>query len=85
MTCNCSGNGDMLTIDELSAYINISRAVLYKGVRENSLGIPYIRINKAVRFLRTDVAMWVNMFRKNTGTAVVEALEVAKADDGNSK
>ncbi len=82
MECRCDNKCEMMTIKELSKYLDISRAVLYKGVRENSLGIPHIKINKAVRFLKSDVDAWMNVSRKNTGPDVIKCIEES---NGNPK
>lgn len=70
MECCHKHDEKMMTIDEVSEYLNISKAILYRGVRLNTLGIPHIKINKAVRFMRKDVDSWVNMHRERTGPDV---------------
>jgi excisionase family DNA binding protein len=64
-----------MTVEELSDYIKISRNILYKGIREKTLHIPYFKINKAARFLKTDVDAWIDMCRENTGPEVVASLK----------
>lgn len=71
MECCHKHDEKMMTIDEVSEYLNISKAVLYTGVRLNTLGIPHIKINKAVRFMRKDLDDWINMQRERTGPNVV--------------
>lgn len=66
----CSCEDKVITIEELADYIKVSRPILYKGVRDNTLGIPCIKINKTVRFFKSDVDAWIDMHRKNTGPAV---------------
>lgn len=77
-TCKCNSEDKMMTLEELSDYIKISRSILYKCVREKTLGIPHIKINKAVRFLKSDVDAWVDMCRINTGPEVVSSLNTVE-------
>ena len=85
--CCCSSENKMMTVDDVADYIQMSKTILYKGIREKSLGIPHIKINKAVRFFKSDVDAWVNMLRENTGPQVVAAINAKKTEGacGNPK
>ena len=85
--CRCNCESKMMTIEELSDYINISKSILYKGFREKSLRIPHIKINKAIRFLKADVDAWIYMNIENTGPEVIASLKENKEEpfDGNTE
>lgn len=83
-SCCCDSKDRMMTLEELSDYIKISRNILYKGIREKTLHIPHIRINKAVRFLKTDVDEWINLGRLHTGSEVVASLKLQELSNAKS-
>jgi len=49
-------SGDVLTIDELAAYLKISKSTLYKLVREGK--IPSQKIGKHWRFIKGAIDQW---------------------------
>ena len=49
--------GDVLTIDELSAYLKISKSTLYKIVREGK--IPSQKIGRHWRFRKGAIDHWL--------------------------
>ena len=49
--------GDVLTIDELSAYLKISKSTLYKIVREGK--IPSQKIGRHWRFRKGAIDRWL--------------------------
>jgi len=49
--------GDVLTIDELSAYLKIPKSTLYKVVREGK--IPCQKVGRHRRFRRVAIARWL--------------------------
>ena len=55
--------GDVLTIEELSAYLKISTSTLYKLVREGK--IPFQKVGRHWRFHREAIDDWL----KRTGRA----------------
>jgi excisionase family DNA binding protein len=48
---------DVLTIDELAAYLKISKSTLYKLVREGK--IPSQKIGKHWRFRKSAIDQWL--------------------------
>ncbi|HQP25534.1 MAG TPA: helix-turn-helix domain-containing protein [Smithellaceae bacterium] len=50
-------SGDVLTIDELAAYLKISKSTLYKLVREGK--IPSQKIGKHWRFIKGAIDQWL--------------------------
>ena len=53
--------GDVLTIDELSAYLKISKSTLYKIVREGR--IPSQKIGRHWRFRKGAIDHWLEETR----------------------
>lgn len=47
----------MLTVDDLSQMLKVSRVAIYKWVRLKT--VPYFHINKAVRFSPSDIEKWL--------------------------
>jgi len=50
-------SSDVLTIDELAAYLKISKSTLYKLVREGK--IPSQKIGKHWRFRKSAIDQWL--------------------------
>jgi excisionase family DNA binding protein len=50
-------SGDVLTIEELSAYLKISKSTLYKLVRERR--IPSLKIGRHWRFQKKAIDRWL--------------------------
>lgn len=50
-------SGDVLTIDDLSAYLKISKSTLYKVVREGS--VPCQKIGRHWRFHKDAIDGWL--------------------------
>lgn len=60
-------SGDVLTIEELAAYLKISKSTLYKLVREGR--IPSQKIGKHWRFRKDAIDHWLDEKRAdNTGS-----------------
>ena len=55
--------GEILTIDELSAYLRISKTTLYKLVREGR--IPSQKIGRRRRFRKRAIDRWLEGTREN--------------------
>lgn len=53
--------GDILTIDELSDYLKISKSTLYKLVREGN--IPCQKIGRHWRFRKEAIDVWLEQTR----------------------
>jgi excisionase family DNA binding protein len=54
----------LLTIEEVSEYLNIKKRTLYKYVQENY--IPHVRINKKViRFQIAKIDNWLETLKNN--------------------
>ena len=53
-----SENDEILTIDELSVYLKISKSTLYKLVQENKL--PGQKIGKHWRFRKDSIDKWID-------------------------
>lgn len=61
--------GDVLTIEELSHYLKISKSTLYKQVRENR--IPCQKIGRRWRFRKDAIDRWLdnsNSQRRGAGS-----------------
>lgn len=55
--------GDVLTIDELAAYLKISKSTLYKLVREGK--VPSQKIGRHWRFRKGAIDHWLGETRTN--------------------
>ncbi len=55
--------GDVLTIEELAAYLKISKSTLYKLVREGK--IPSQKIGRHWRFRKAAIDHWLEETRVN--------------------
>lgn len=54
----------LLTTAEVAACLNLHHVTLNKDrTNGNSLGIPYIRIGKSVRYRPSDVTAWIEKHR----------------------
>ena len=56
---------DILTIDELAAWLRISRRSVYeltseRGKSQSKHMLPTFRIGKSLRFVRADVQEWID-------------------------
>jgi excisionase family DNA binding protein len=56
---------DILTIDELAAWLRISRRSVYeltpeRGKSKSKHMLPTFRIGKSLRFVRADVQEWID-------------------------
>lgn len=56
-------SGDVLTIDELTAYLKIPKSTLYKLVREGK--IPSQKIGRHWRFRKVAIDQWLEEPRAN--------------------
>ena len=56
----------MLTVKELSVWLNIKPSTLYLWVSQNK--IPCRRIHGLLRFEREDIQEWLNAFQSATGS-----------------
>jgi excisionase family DNA binding protein len=56
----------MLTVKELSAWLNIKQSTLYLWVSQNK--IPCCRIHGLVRFEPEDIRKWLNTFESATAS-----------------
>jgi excisionase family DNA binding protein len=59
---------DILTIDELAAWLRISRRSVYELTSERGRStskhpLPIFRIGKSLRFIRADVQTWIDRNR----------------------
>lgn len=50
-------NNEVLSIDQLSRYLNVPKSTLYRLVREN--GIPSHKVGKQWRFRKEAVDRWL--------------------------
>lgn len=50
--------GDVLTIDELSVYVKVSKSTLYKLVREGK--IPCQKVGRHWRFRKETIDRWLD-------------------------
>jgi excisionase family DNA binding protein len=50
-------NDDLLTREELLAYLKISRGTLYKLMKQNAF--PYIKLERKVLFRKSDIDTWL--------------------------
>jgi excisionase family DNA binding protein len=56
---------EILTIDELAAWLRISKRSVYeltseRGRRASKHPLPIFRFGKSLRFIRADVQMWID-------------------------
>ena len=56
--------GDVLTIEELSAYLKIPKSTLYKLVREGK--VPCQKIGRHWRFRKVAIDRWLEEARERT-------------------
>ncbi len=56
----------MLTVKELSAWLNIKPSTLYLWVSKNK--IPCRRIHGLLRFEREDIQQWLDAFESSSGS-----------------
>ena len=52
--------GGLWTADQVAAYLGLSKAFVWKQVRQN-LGLPYVRLGGVLRFDPAAVRAWVAM------------------------
>jgi len=50
-------NDDLLTREELVAYLKISRGTLYKLMKQNAF--PYMKLERKVLFRKGDIDKWL--------------------------
>jgi excisionase family DNA binding protein len=48
----------LMTVDELSAFLKISKAGIYRMVRRKE--IPYVKIGRRLRFLKSKIDHWLD-------------------------
>lgn len=58
-------NEDILTLDELSAYLKIPKGTLYKLCENGSL--PTFKVGKQLRFRKGDIEKWIATRTKRQG------------------
>lgn len=66
-----------LTEQETSQYIGMSRSFLRQSRMEGnrsgrSIAPPFIKIGRSIRYLKDDLDLWLESFRKNTSNNVLE-------------
>lgn len=49
-----------LTVNELADYIRVSRHTLYKWLRKGVFPVPFCRLERSLRFLRSDIDVWMD-------------------------
>lgn len=59
---------DVMVIDELSAYLDLSKSYIYKLTSSNS--IPYYKRGKRVYFKKVDIDKWVFSNRVKTNEEI---------------
>lgn len=59
-------SGDSVTVAELANLLSISKASVYTKIYTGTLDLPYIKMGKMLRFLRTDVEQWLEQKRKES-------------------
>jgi excisionase family DNA binding protein len=52
---------EILTVDELCKWLKITRKT---SERWRQMGMPFIKVDKAVRFSKNDVERWLKQTRK---------------------
>jgi excisionase family DNA binding protein len=57
--------GDVMTIEELSAYLKIPKSTLYKQAQDGKM--PGQKIGKQWRFGKRAIDQWINDYRANSG------------------
>lgn len=56
---------EILTIDELAAWLKIPRSAVYSQTRSRhrarygDRAIPFLKINGSIRFIRTEIEAWL--------------------------
>jgi excisionase family DNA binding protein len=56
---------EILTIDEVAAWLRISKRAVYEMTSERGRArmkhhpLPVLRINSSIRFVKSDVAQWI--------------------------
>jgi len=60
--------GDVFTIDELAAYLKVSKSTLYKVVREGK--VPCQKVGRHWRFRKTAIDRWLEGFAPEAAPAV---------------
>ncbi len=63
--------GDVMTVDQVAAYLQLNRLTVYRYVREGK--IPAARIGKLYRILRTDVDQFLEARRAEPNPAGTKA------------
>jgi len=64
----------VLTITDLSAYLNIKKATLYKWAEQNK--IPHVKIHGLIRFKKEEIDQWIESFKQDppeSGSPCLEA------------
>jgi excisionase family DNA binding protein len=61
---------EILTIDELSAWLKVSKRSVYelvsaRGRARMKFPLPVLRIGSTIRFVRSDVESWINKLKEN--------------------
>lgn len=60
---------EILTIDELSAWLKVSKRSVYELVSSRGRArmkhpLPVLRIGSTIRFVREDVQAWINQLKE---------------------
>jgi len=55
---HAGSNGPVMTVSEVSDYLRINRATVYKMIKANQ--IPHFRIGSDYRFNREDIDAWMS-------------------------
>ena len=74
-----------VTIAELATLLGISKATIYSRIYNGTMDLPYIKMGKMVRFLVSDVRLWLEGKRKESiseslyaNYGVIPSLELVK-------
>jgi NitT/TauT family transport system substrate-binding protein len=57
----------ILTVQDLKEFLNISEATIYKWKRER--GLPYIKIGRTLRFDKNNIIKWLEQYETVTECA----------------
>ena len=61
---NNAPENQILTVQDLKEFLNISEATIYKWKRERRL--PYIKIGRTLRFDKNSIIQWIEQYETVT-------------------
>jgi len=67
LSCNHSESNELLTIDELAAFLKTSKEQIYQWVNKSQHGLsnfPYLKSGRLLRFSRNDIMTWLKDNKK---------------------